>query len=217
MSLRKFKKACLESPYLMGLYESVEHRLEFEAECLFIVSLFRELPPSRAIELGIEYSKKLPEGINKVQMIAECMERLTPKETQVIRSRLGLDGMEKTLKQIGIEFSLTVERVRQIETKALSKLKRYILTIIKRKEESIVNAEEVEDGIEQNNILQRSVDTLEISIRVFNCLHNAKVYTIGELVQKSEAEMLKFKNFSKKSLLEVKYAIHKIGLSLKKI
>src|ERR671929_905309 len=56
----------------------------------------------------------------------------------------------------------------------------------------------------RNENLNRSVEELELSVRSYNCLKNANIQSIGELVQKSEAEMLKTKNFGRKSLNEIK-------------
>jgi len=62
--------------------------------------------------------------------------------------------------------------------------------------------------------LSKSVDEMELSVRSYNCLKNANIRTIGELVQKSEAEMLKTKNFGRKSLNEIKEILAGMGLSL---
>jgi DNA-directed RNA polymerase subunit alpha len=62
--------------------------------------------------------------------------------------------------------------------------------------------------------LNRSVDELELSVRSYNCLKNANIRTIGELVQKNEAEMLKTRNFGRKSLNEIKEILSNMGLSL---
>src|SRR5437667_3262331 len=62
--------------------------------------------------------------------------------------------------------------------------------------------------------LNRSVEELELSVRSYNCLKNANIQTIGELVQKTEAEMLKTKNFGRKSLNEIKEILTSMGLSL---
>jgi len=62
--------------------------------------------------------------------------------------------------------------------------------------------------------LGKSVDEMELSVRSYNCLKNANIRTIGELVQKSEAEMLKTKNFGRKSLNEIKEILAGMGLSL---
>jgi len=66
----------------------------------------------------------------------------------------------------------------------------------------------------RNENLNRSVEELELSVRSYNCLKNANIQTIGELVQKSEAEMLKTKNFGRKSLNEIKEILSNMGLSL---
>ncbi len=62
--------------------------------------------------------------------------------------------------------------------------------------------------------LWKSVDELELSVRSANCLQNANIRHIGELVQKSESEMLKTKNFGRKSLKEIKEILAEMGLSL---
>ena len=62
--------------------------------------------------------------------------------------------------------------------------------------------------------LDKSVEELELSVRSYNCLKNANIRTIRELVQKSEAEMLKTKNFGRKSLNEIKDILQGMGLSL---
>ncbi len=63
--------------------------------------------------------------------------------------------------------------------------------------------EEDPDLINKRNLLQMSIDELELSVRSHNCLTDAKVKTIGDLVRKKESEMLKFRNFGKKSLGEL--------------
>jgi len=62
--------------------------------------------------------------------------------------------------------------------------------------------------------LNKSVDEMELSVRSYNCLKNANIATIGELVQKTESEMLKTKNFGRKSLNEIKEFLAGMGLSL---
>jgi DNA-directed RNA polymerase subunit alpha len=65
-----------------------------------------------------------------------------------------------------------------------------------------------------NENLDKSVEELELSVRSYNCLKNANIRTIRELVQKTEAEMLKTKNFGRKSLNEIKEILYTMGLSL---
>jgi DNA-directed RNA polymerase subunit alpha len=70
------------------------------------------------------------------------------------------------------------------------------------------------DGKEFNENLYRSVNELELSVRSSNCLRNAKIDKIYQLVQKTEADMLKTKNFGRKSLNEIKELLNDMGLSL---
>ncbi len=65
-----------------------------------------------------------------------------------------------------------------------------------------------------NENYYKPVEELELSVRAYNCLKNADIKYIGELVQKTEQEMLKTKNFGKKSLNEIKEVLHSMGLSL---
>jgi len=69
-------------------------------------------------------------------------------------------------------------------------------------------------GTALNENLDKSVEELELSVRSYNCLKNANIRTIRDLVQKTEAEMLKTKNFGRKSLNEIKEILHTMGLSL---
>jgi DNA-directed RNA polymerase subunit alpha len=79
--------------------------------------------------------------------------------------------------------------------------------------EAQVAGEERKPEIRNDN-LNRSVEELELSVRSYNCLKNANIQTIGELVQKTENEMLKTKNFGRKSLNEIKEILASMGLSL---
>ncbi len=94
--------------------------------------------------------------------------------------------------------------------------------ILKEQLSIFINHEEIEETeaptqTEQdrlNDILWRSVDELELSVRSANCLQNANIHYIGDLVQRSEAEMLKTKNFGRKSLKEIKEILAQMGLAL---
>jgi len=66
-----------------------------------------------------------------------------------------------------------------------------------------VNEEEMNEALEIKGILTKSIDEMELSVRSHNCLQAAGIRTIGELVSKEESEMLKFKNFGRKSLTEL--------------
>jgi DNA-directed RNA polymerase subunit alpha len=95
--------------------------------------------------------------------------------------------------------------------------------ILKEQLTVFINFEEVEEPTfvevpreegKLNDNLFRSVDELELSVRSANCLQQANIRTIGDLVQKTEAEMLKTKNFGRKSLKEIKEILGEMGLSL---
>ncbi len=73
-------------------------------------------------------------------------------------------------------------------------------------------SEEVDKGFNEN--IYRSVDELELSVRSSNCLKNARIHTIYQLVQKTDSEMLKTKNFGRKSLNEIKEVLASMDLSL---
>ncbi len=82
-------------------------------------------------------------------------------------------------------------------------------------EEAAETAEMGVEGIEPqlNEVLNRSVEELELSVRSYNCLKNANIQTIGDLVQKTESEMLRTKNFGRKSLNEIREILSGLGLS----
>jgi DNA-directed RNA polymerase subunit alpha len=99
----------------------------------------------------------------------------------------------------------------------------YAAKLLKDHMSIFINFEEVPEQSEEvsergldkmNEVLNRSVEELELSVRSYNCLKNANIQTIGELVQKSEAEMLRTKNFGRKSLNEIKEILANMGLSL---
>jgi len=93
-------------------------------------------------------------------------------------------------------------------------LKDHMFIFINFDEEPERSEREDERDLESiNENLNRSVEELELSVRSYNCLKNANIQTIGELVTKSEAEMLKTKNFGRKSLNEIKEILSGMGLS----
>jgi DNA-directed RNA polymerase subunit alpha len=81
-------------------------------------------------------------------------------------------------------------------------------------QEEEVASDDVRPRVEMNENLFRNVDELELSVRASNCLKTANIRTIADLVQKTEPELLKTKNFGKKSLNEIKTILGEMGLSL---
>lgn len=93
------------------------------------------------------------------------------------------------------------------------------LDVFVRHDPHAVEFEEVKPEVspEQNKLkklLNMSVNEIELSVRAANCLNNANITTVGQLAQKTEAEMLKYRNFGKKSLNEIKEKLNQLGLSL---
>ncbi len=99
----------------------------------------------------------------------------------------------------------------------------YAAKILKEQLTLFINFEEEAEDLDEkapeqppimNENLYRGVNELELSVRAANCLRNANIRWIGELVQKSEQEMLKTKNFGRKSLNEIKEILQEMGLQL---
>ncbi len=99
----------------------------------------------------------------------------------------------------------------------------YASKIFKEQLQIFINFDETEEPVPEeednekhkiNENLYRSVEELELSVRSANCLKNAQINLIGELVQKTEAEMLKTQNFGRKSLNEIKDILAEMGLGL---
>jgi len=86
-------------------------------------------------------------------------------------------------------------------------------------DENAVEFDETPEAVSQENtrlkkLLNMSVNEIELSVRAANCLNNANITTVGQLAQKSETEMLKYRNFGKKSLNEIKDKLQQLGLGL---
>ncbi|MDQ6665254.1 MAG: DNA-directed RNA polymerase subunit alpha [Acidobacteriota bacterium] len=99
----------------------------------------------------------------------------------------------------------------------------YAAKLLKDHMSIFINFEEVAEAADEpsergmdkaGEQLNRSVEELELSVRSYNCLKNANIQTISELVQKTESEMLRTKNFGRKSLNEIKEILSSMGLSL---
>jgi len=81
-------------------------------------------------------------------------------------------------------------------------------------EPEAANQNDEDDGLEFNPLLLKKVDELELSVRSANCLKNDNIVYIGDLIQKTEAEMLRTPNFGRKSLNEIKEVLSGMGLHL---
>jgi DNA-directed RNA polymerase subunit alpha len=114
--------------------------------------------------------------------------------------------------EVWTDGSLKPEEAVSLSSKILKEQLQIFLTF----DESLEPSEEMGDSRSPslNENLFRSVDDLELSVRSANCLKNANIRYIGELVVRSEAEMLKTKNFGRKSLNEIKEILSEMGLGL---
>ncbi len=88
------------------------------------------------------------------------------------------------------------------------------INVEQQPEEETTEKDDDEYWVKLNEFLNRSVNELELSVRAYNCLKNANIKTIRDLVQKTDTEMLKTKNFGRKSLNEIKEILVEMNLSL---
>ena len=139
----------------------------------------------------------------------------------VERARVGrATDYDRLVMEIWTDGGITPEKaVSQAATIIIEHMDLFLLE--EEQEETEVSSLEESAGAESfgenpvfNSNLLKSVDELELSVRANNCLKNASIRTIADLVQKTEHEMLKTKNFGRKSLNEIKEILHSMGLRL---
>ncbi len=156
-------------------------------------------------------SGELPDGFIAVDSIFAPIRRVS---YQVANARVGQDtDFDKLTLEVW-----TNGAVRPDDAVA------YAAKILKDQLTTFINFDETEEEVETeirieekpklNEHLFKTVDALELSVRAANCLENANIKYIGELVTKTESDMLKTKNFGRKSLNEIKDILVEMGLSL---
>lgn len=153
----------------------------------------------------------LPIGVIAVDSIYSPVKRVN---FQVENARVGrVTDYDKLTLEIWTDGSATPP---EALSTAASILREHLNIFIHPEEEGERKPEEqrLEEKREVNKNLFRSVNELELSVRAANCLKNANIKTIADLVQRTEMEMLKTKNFGKKSLNEIKEILAEMGLSL---
>ncbi len=139
---------------------------------------------------------------------------ITKVNFHVEAARLGQDtDFDKLLLEVWTNGSVTPEHAIGLAAK-LIKDHMAIFINFEEEVEPVPEPIAVKPAQTQNENLDRSVDELELSVRSYNCLKNSDIRTIRDLVQKSEAEMLKTKNFGRKSLNEIKDILNSMGLGL---
>jgi DNA-directed RNA polymerase subunit alpha len=135
----------------------------------------------------------------------------------VTNARVGqITDFDKLTLEVWTDGSLSPEEAIAQAAKTLKEQLSIFITFEEEEEsESEMAISEDQDEIEKlNENLFRSVDELELSVRSANCLKHANIKLIGDLVQKTEAEILGTKNFGRKSLNEIKEMLTEMGLSL---
>jgi len=175
---------------------------KFNAEV--VVRLGRGYVPSE------EHNQELPVGYIAVDSIFSPVKRVNYNVTY---ARVGQrTDYDKLTFEVWTDGSIQPEDALSLGSKIMKEQLQVFISFDESNEPEIDEAEKSSPSLNEN--LFRSVDDLELSVRSANCLKNANIRYIGELVQKSEAEMLKTKNFGRKSLNEIKDILGEMGLSL---
>jgi len=132
----------------------------------------------------------------------------------VRNARVGqMTDYDKLILEVWTDGTITSEKAISLAAKILRD--QLDIFLIEEEEETLAPElpEEEEEEIPKE-IFYKNIDDLELSGRALNCLKNSDIHLIGELVQKTEEELLKTRNFGRKSLNEIKNVLHQMGLSL---
>ena len=133
----------------------------------------------------------------------------------VTNARVGqITDYDKLTLEVWTDGSLSPEEAVTHAAKILKNQLSIFITFEEEEEAEMTVSEEEGEGEKLNENLFRSVDELELSVRSANCLKHANIKLIGDLVQKTEAEILATKNFGRKSLNEIKEILTEMGLNL---
>ncbi|MCC6277540.1 MAG: DNA-directed RNA polymerase subunit alpha [Oligoflexia bacterium] len=157
-----------------------------------------------------EQKLELPVGFVAVDSIFSPVRRVN---YNVTNARVGQrTDYDRLTMEVWTDGSLKPEEAVSLGSKILKEQLQVFINFDENTEPEVDEGEKSSPAL--NEHLFRSVDDLELSVRSANCLKNANIRYIGELVQKTEAEMLKTKNFGRKSLNEIKDILSEMGLSL---
>ncbi len=152
----------------------------------------------------------LPLGVIPVDSIHSPIQRV---KYNVTNARVGQrTDYDRLTFEIWTNGSVLAEDALAYGAKILKEQLQVFINFVE--EEEPVQEESSEDAEELNDNLFKRVDELELSVRAANCLQNAGIEYIYQLVERTEAEMLKTKNFGRKSLNEIKEILAELGLSL---
>ncbi len=153
-----------------------------------------------------------PIGVIPIDSIFSPIRKVNFK---VENARVGQDtDYDKLVLEVSTDGSIRPDDAIAHAAKVLKDHLAVFIHLPEEEEEIPVLEEEIRKAPPFNENLLRSVNELELSVRAANCLKNAGIETIAEMVQKTESEMLKTKNFGRKSLNEIKEILSEMGLSL---
>lgn len=208
---------------------------EVLAEYLYRISSEKNIPPGRTAFAksmalwAIEQYRKhfsMPLGEEVVRAIDCVLETLLPVEREILCMRLGIGREKMSIYQISEHYSVSRERIRQVEHRVFRKLRHPSRS---HKLRGFVSAQEAASNYLQNAFpapltieipeisvdnLNKRVEELETSIRLYNCLSNLEIRYVYQVVEKTEDELLKSKNFSRRLINELKELLAGMNLSL---
>lgn len=213
-------------------------RLSKEGEGIVTAADIEETDSVKVLNKGQHIATLSNKGKLNIEMVARMGKGYVPAEKDINKSApigvIPLDAIYSPIKKVN--YVVTNARVGQITDYDKLTIEiwtdgsvspedalAYSAKIIKEQMTPFINfeeepepeeREEETEGERLNENLFRPVSELELSVRSANCLKNADITLIGELVQKTEGEMLKTKNFGRKSLNEIKTILSEMGLSL---
>lgn len=185
---------------------TLDKKTKFEAEL--------EVKVGRGFASGDD--NKHPEQVIGVIPIDSIFSPVTRVKYAVENTRVGQrTDYDKLILEIWTDGRITPE---EALVQASSILKRHFEPFYNYDENAVAFEEMPQTQSQENQklkkLLNMSVNEIELSVRAANCLNNANITTVGQLAQKTEGEMLKYRNFGKKSLNEIKDKLSQLGLSL---
>jgi DNA-directed RNA polymerase subunit alpha len=185
---------------------TLDKKIKFDAEL--------EIKVGRGFATGDE--NKSPDQAIGVIAIDSIFSPVTRVKYAVENTRVGQrTDYDKLILEIWTDGRLTPDDA----LLQASAILRHHLDVFVGHDDTQVEFDETPEEVSQENArlkkqLNMSVNEIELSVRAANCLNNANITTVGQLAMKTETEMLKYRNFGKKSLNEIKDKLHQLGLSL---
>jgi DNA-directed RNA polymerase subunit alpha len=164
------------------------------------------------VSADLNRTEELPVGMIAIDSIFAPVRRVA---YNVSNARVGqMTDYDKLTLEIWTNGAVRPDDAVAYAAKILKEQLTIFVNFDETEEEEVRSSEEGGAKPALNENLFKTVDSLELSVRAANCLENANIKYIGELVTKTEAEMLKTKNFGRKSLNEIKDILSEMGLSL---